>query len=216
MRTQNNYFDTRFSFDARRDAVWGQIVKYLQRYIPSTDKVIELGTGYGSFINQVRAGEKHALDISDVSREHLDQDVIFHPGSSCNMKDIPSSYFDCVFASNLLEHLTEEELQTTLLEVRRVLKEGGKFIVLQPNFRYSYKVYFDDYTHKQVFTHFSLANLLQERGFAITKILPRFIPFSMKSSIPKSVFLVWLYLRIPFKPFAGQMLILSKKAEGRS
>lgn len=211
MGENKSYFETRFCFDAQRELVWKQIVKYLQRYIPLYAKVLDIGAGYHNFINNIKAQEKHALDISDISKDSVNKDVNFYLDSACEMKCIKSSYFDFIFASNLLKHLSCEELKATLFQVKRVLKNKGRFIILQPNFRYCYKVYFDDYSHKQVFTHLSLSNLLEENGFRVIKVLPRFIPFSMKSQLPKVGFLVWLYLRIPFKPFGGQMLILAEK-----
>lgn len=211
MDTNKTYFETRFRFDAQREVVWEQIVKYLQRFIPLSAKVLDIGSGYGNFINNIKAQERHALDIADISKSNVAKNVVFYLDSSCEMKGVKSSYFDFVFASNLLEHLSCLELKDTLVQVKRVLKTGGRFIILQPNFRYCYKVYFDDYTHKQVFTHLSLSNLLEENGFRVIKVLPRFIPFSMKSQFPKFGFLVWLYLRMPLKPFGGQMLMIVEK-----
>ncbi len=38
----------------------------------------------------------------------------------------------------------------------------------------------------------------------------RFLPFSMRSRVPKWPWLVRLYLRLPFKPMAGQMLLVAR------
>lgn len=205
------YFDTRFSFDSKRELVWRYIVNYLQRYVPESLKILDVGSGYCNFINNIRAAEKHALDISEIPKSYAHKDVIFHLGSLTKMADIADSYFDIVFASNILEHLSHEELKAAIFEIKRVLKKGGRLIVIQPNFKYSYKIYFDDYTHKQSFTDKSLCNFLEENGFIIFKAFPRFLPSSMNSNFPKIGFLIWLYLRSPLKPFAGQMLIIAKK-----
>lgn len=210
MENWTDYFKTRFKFDAKRELVWRHIVAYLQRYIPYSAKVLEIGAGYHNFINNIKAEEKHSLDISCITKDYAGNDVKFYLDSACRMKDIASSYFDFVFASNLLEHFSCEELVAVIFHVKRVLKNKGVFLILQPNFKYCYKVYFDDYTHKQVFTHLSLSDLLEESGFKIIKIIPRFIPFSMKARFPNFGFLVWLYLRLPIKPFGGQMVIFAE------
>ena len=44
---------------------------------------------------------------------------------------------DVVFTSNFLEHLkTKEECDAVLAEVLRILKPGGRFIIMGPNIRY--------------------------------------------------------------------------------
>jgi hypothetical protein len=117
-----------------------------------------------------------------------------------------------VFASNLFEHLTREELLTTLSGIRRILRPGGKLLVIQPNFRYAYASYFDDYTHIGIFTDISLADLLSTSGFHIDKVMPRFLPFSLRGHGPKWPWLLRLYLSLPYRPMAGQMYIACSKA----
>jgi ubiquinone/menaquinone biosynthesis C-methylase UbiE len=208
---KKTYFNTRFSFNAKRDKVWKYICGYLQRFIPENSKVLDIGCGYFNFINNIKAAQKHALDNAQQVVNFASKDVIFHLGSTSEMKDIASDYFNIIFASNILEHLSAEELKAAISQIKRVLKKDGKIIIIQPNFKYSYKVYFDDHTHKQIFTDESLCNLLEENGFVIFRAFPRFLPFSMNSNFPKIGFLIWLYLRSPLRPFAGQMLIIAKK-----
>ncbi len=205
------YFDTRFTYDAKRDVIWKQLCAYLQRYIPADSKVLDLGPGYCSFINNIKAQEKHALDICPEVADYTAKGVIFHVGSVCRMQGVKDGYFDIVFASNLFEHFSMEELKECLGEVKRVMSSSAKLIIIQPNFRYCYKSYFDDYTHRQVFTDVSISDFLSEQGLKATTIIPKFLPFSFKSRLPKSGWLIWSYLRSPFKPFAGQMLVISQK-----
>ncbi|MCW5849936.1 MAG: hypothetical protein KIT87_07615, partial [Anaerolineae bacterium] len=61
--TAQDYFDARFTADPQRDALWRPVCEYLQPYIPPSGRVLDLGAGYCSFINQVQAAEKHALDL---------------------------------------------------------------------------------------------------------------------------------------------------------
>ena len=92
----------------------------------------------------------------------------------------------------------------------RLLKPEGRLIVIQPNFRYASKQYFDDYTHRAVFTDVSLPNLLRAHGFQIDHVQPRFLPYSMRHSrLPIRPWSVRAYLASPIKPFAGQMLVIA-------
>jgi SAM-dependent methyltransferase len=207
-----NYHESRFTYDARRDRVWREVCRYLQRrHVPPTARVLELGAGYCHFINNIVAAERHALDLFPRLSEYAGPGVIAHVGECTSLDSFEDGSFDVVFASNLFEHLDRDELTRTLAEVRRVLSPLGRLVLIQPNFKYCYADYFDDYTHKFVFTHVSLCDLLLSEGFGIRTVVPRFLPFSMKARVPKAGWLVRLYLASPYRPTAGQMLVVATR-----
>lgn len=204
------YFSSRFRFDRRRTTVWKSIAGYLQSEISPDSVILDIGAGYCDFINNIKAEEKHALDIEDI-KKFANKDVIVHIQSCKNLKNFDSEYFDVVFSSNFFEHLFKEEFEKVLYEINRIMKKRGRLIIIQPNFKYSYREYFDDYTHVLIFTEIGLCDALRSAGFSILKCTPRFLPFSMKSRLPKLRIFVDLYLRLPIKPFAKQMLIIAQK-----
>jgi SAM-dependent methyltransferase len=205
-----DYFQTRFAFDPRRDRIWKVICRYLQQFVPAHSRLLDLGAGYCSFANHIVAPEKHALDVWPGFVRFALPGIHTHVGNCENLGFFLSSYFDFVFASNLLEHLSSPAVERTLLEVRRVLKPSGIFLIIQPNFRFCYRRYFDDYTHITIFTDLGLADLLSSCKFFVERVEPRFLPLSFNSALPKWKLLVALYLRMPFRPFASQMLVLSR------
>ena len=87
------------------------------------------------------------------------------------------------------------------------MKPGATLTIVQPNFKYCAHEYFDDYTHVSIYTDKGLCDLLAANGFTIVRCMPRFMPFSIKGSLPVHPWLIRLYLLSPFKPFAKQMLI---------
>lgn len=206
---RNKYFKFCFKKCPERDKVWKVIIGYLQRYIPPSAKILDLGAGYCNFINNVKAREKYAIDLFEDIEKYAAKDVIIYKQSITKMNNLESSYFDIVFASNIFEHLSNEELQNVLLQIKRILNPDGKLIVIQPNFRNSFKVYFDDYTHQQIFTAVGFSGLLETSGFTIQLRKDRFLPFSMKAKLPKNPFLAKLYLHSPIKPLGGQMLLVA-------
>ena len=206
-----HYFEVTYRDLQKRSGIWKAIASYLRKFIPRESVVLDLGAGYCGFINQIEAREKHAIDQSDTVRKHAAPDVKTVVGDVSDLSAFANGTFDVVFASNLLEHLDDDVLGRTLAEVRRVLKSGGRFIAMQPNFAHAYRNYFDDFTHRRIFTHISLRDVLRVNGFEVVRIMSKFTPYSMRSSFPAHPLLVKLYLHSPFKPFAGQMLLVARK-----
>ncbi len=68
-----------------------------------------------------------------------------------------------------------------------------------------------DYTHVKAFSHVSLADFVVSRGFALAAVEKRFLPLTLKSRLPKSYWLTRLYLSLPWRPMAGQMLVVATK-----
>lgn len=204
----NNYHKSRFKFDPGRFKVWQAITEYLQPYVGDNKTVLDLGSGYGDFINQIKAKRKYALDIGPDVKEHINEDVIFINKPSSSLDDIPPNSLDVVFSSNLMEHLDRPELDKTMKAVSKRMKNNGVLILIGPNFRYAYDSYFDDYTHKTIFTHVSLADAMFEYGFHPTKVVPKFLPLTLKSRLPKSYFLTKTYLNSPVRPLGKQMLLI--------
>jgi ubiquinone/menaquinone biosynthesis C-methylase UbiE len=204
------YHDTHFSFDPGRKRVWKAITEDIQKYLNDDESILDLGCGYGDFINQISAIRKLAVDIEDMS-PHLDPDVEFRQGDVRKLNFIADNSLSAVFCSNLLEHLNRDGVDSTVSEIIRVLKAGGFLICIQPNFRLCYKRYFDDYTHLTIFTDVSLCGLLAAHGLTVKKIIPRYLPFSMRGSMPKSYWLTKAYLLLRPGIMAGQMMILANK-----
>jgi ubiquinone/menaquinone biosynthesis C-methylase UbiE len=214
--SQDPYYASRYVFDPKRKIVWKEIVKFLQKFVSTNGTVLDLGAGYCDFINNISAGEKYAVDISPELEKYAGKNIKKINSPAWNLSAILDESVDVVFASNLLEHLAEEELQKTASEIKRVLKPTGKLILMQPNYRLSAKKYFDDPTHKKIFDDISLENFLISRDFRIIKKMPRFLPFSMRSNsslIPNFLlpFVVRIYIRSPIKPLASQMLFVAEK-----
>lgn len=187
------------------------ICHYLQKYVPPDAAVMDIGAGYCDFINNIRAKVKYAVDCNADAEEFCNKDVHFI-NSDINDLEIKTR-LDVVFMSNLLEHFTDIQLEKLFYKLSDLLNQNGKIILIQPNYYYSYRSYWDDYTHVKAFTHNSLSDYCVSRGYEVIHAEKRFLPFTMKSHLPKSYFLTWLYLKLPYRPCAGQMLLVLKKGD---
>lgn len=204
------YHRVRFPYDPRRATVWRSICRYLQRYVRPDEPLLDLGAGYGEFSRFIRSGKKWALD------ENPELASFWPPGVHALIQSallpipLESDSLGTVFASNFFEHFTIDECRSILAELSRVLRPGGRLVVVQPNFRLEPRRYYDDYTHKTAFTHVGFADLLRSVGWRIVHQEPRFIPFSMNMGVPKFGWLVAAYLATPFRLFAGQFLVVAE------
>lgn len=204
------YFDVVMRYDPRRKIVWREIAKFVQRFISADAAVLELGAGYCDFINHIVCGRKYVLDINPNVGKYADGSVEIVIGSCLELEKVRTSRLDVIFASHLLEHLERREIITLLRKCKERLQGGGKLILLQPNYRYAYREYFDDYTHVTPLDHMSLGQMLEVCGFTIVTMQPRFLPYSMNSGLPTTSWMVYLYLRLPFKIFAKQMFCVAE------
>ncbi|TSC70621.1 MAG: type 11 methyltransferase [Parcubacteria group bacterium Gr01-1014_46] len=207
------YYKSRYVWDNDREVVWKEIVRYLSSFLPIDGTVMDIGAGYCDFINNVNSKNRIALDYSPDLKNYAKEGVRIVNSSVTDMSAVGDATVDVVFASNLFEHLSDGELETTMGEIKRVLKKGGRLILMQPNYRLSYKTYFDDHTHKKVFSDVSLETFLLSHGMEIELKKPKFLPFSLKSRpsfIPVFPVLIRAYLNSPWKPLAGQMLFIAK------
>jgi SAM-dependent methyltransferase len=202
------YHETRLAYDARRDVLWKTLcAAFFQGLAPPDGCVLELGAGYGHFINHIRCTRRIALDRWEGMMQYLAPGVEGHLGDVTDLRAIVPRSVDFVFASNLFEHLTQSDFASVLEQLREKLKPGGTLNILQPNYRFAYREYFDDYTHVAVYSDRSLTDFLAARGYRVIDCRPRFLPLTVKSRLPVSPLLIRLYLALPFKPLGKQMLI---------
>lgn len=206
----SDYHSTRLREDSRRDVLWSVLGPYLQKYVPSGGSVLDFGAGYCGFINAISGGSKFAYDQWDGIREHAGKDVVCLTGEYRVLETLGAGSLDVVFASNVFEHFATAELEEVMGLLRRLLKPGGIVICLQPNYYYAYRQYFDDYTHKSVWTHRSLPDFLQVCGFEVPHVEKAFLPLTLKSRMPVHPLLIKAYLTSPIKPMAGQMLVIGR------
>ena len=210
MNATNPYIG-RYPNVAYRKRVWREIVRAVSLDAPKAESVLELGAGYCDFINQIRAARKYALDANPDVADYCMPDVRFLHQPAGSPIEIPHRSVDVVLASNLLEHLSDRQRSDLFDQFENLLNERGKIILIQPNYYYCYREYWDDFTHVKAFSHVSLTDFLLSRGYKIVRAEKRFLPFSFKSALPKSYWITRLYLLSSWRPFAKQMLIVAER-----
>lgn len=199
----------------KRRAVWRVLCEsFFSKIIPGDATVLDLACGYGEFINQIRAGRKYAVDLNQDTPRHLNPDVHFLHASALDLSGLPQGEIDVVFTSNSLEHFHDKkELDILFGEVWKLLKPGGKFVIVGPNVRYAYREYWDFYDHYLPLSHLSLVEGLMLARFQPERVVARFLPYSMQGRRPTADFLIRAYLAFPFawRFFGKQFLVIARK-----
>ncbi len=198
MSDVKNIYQRRFGEDVEfRDRMYKVLCEdFFQKYVPADSTVLDIAAGYCEFINNIKGGKKIAIDINPDVKNYAGSDVEVHICPSTDMKEIQRESVDTAFTSNFFEHLTRDDIVRTIREVHRVLKKGGSFLILQPNYRYCYKDYWMFFDHITALDHRSISEALEVNGFEVVECRARFLPYTTKSRLPKSMFLIKLYLKI--------------------
>ncbi len=200
---------------AYRDKVWKVLTReFFSRWVKSDDAVLDLGCGYGEFINNIPAVRKLAMDLNPDAPAHLAKAVEFLHQDCSAPWPLADNSLDVVFTSNFFEHLPDKEcLNLTLRQALRCLKPGGRLIAVGPNIKYLHGEYWDFYDHHVYLTETSLGEAMEIEGYQIEIITPRFLPFTMVAAPEYPMFFVRLYVALPWLwRFRGkQFLVVARK-----
>lgn len=200
---------------ARKHAIWkGLCSDFFSRYVRPDDTVVDIGAGYCEFINNIRAATKIAVDLNPGMRRFAASDVRIINESCTAIEQLASGSVDVVFMSNFLEHLPSKQLVLdTFREAHRILRDGGRVIVLQPNIRFLPGEYWDYFDHYTPLTDRSLVEGLQLAGFEPEVVIPRFLPYTTKSRLLQGTAFVKLYLKVPlvWRLLGKQALVVAVK-----
>jgi hypothetical protein len=209
--TPADYHGSRLVADARRDVLWQSLWRYcFSDMVGPDDCVLDLGAGYCNFINAVVARRRIAVDSWAEFPTYLAPGIEHRVGSVTNLDFLEDGAVDFAFASNLFEHLTKTDFAALLKALRHKLSPRGALTIVQPNYRYAFREYFDDFDHKSVYTHISLPDYLTANSYDVFRVEPRFLPLTMKGRLPVKPFLIRAWLASPIKPLGKQMLVRAR------
>jgi SAM-dependent methyltransferase len=207
-------YDRRFAaHEDYRFRVWTVLTQqFFQRYIDPSSAVLELGCGWGEFINQIRAGSKYGIDLNPSSPSHLNADVTFFHQDCAQQWPVPDGSLDVVFTSNFFEHLPDKRsLGRTFAEAFRCLRPGGRIICLGPNIRTLPGAYWDFWDHYLPLTEHSMAEGLELAGFRVAECRARFLPYTMARDSRGPIWMLPIYLKMPalWAIFGRQFLVVA-------
>lgn len=205
-------FDRRAAY---RQRLWQALVTHhFQRLIPASATVLDLGCGYGEFINHIRCARKLGMDLNPRARQQLHPDVELIEQDCATTWPLPDASLDVVFSSNFFEHLPDKlALRNTIREAARCLRPGGQLIALGPNIKYVQGAYWDFWDHFLCLTEMSLGEALENNGYRVVQSIPRFLPYTSVNAPEYPAAFVRLYLALPFfwRFFGKQFLVVAQR-----
>lgn len=125
--------------------------------------LLDLGGGWGA---HARIAADLGFDVISLDREPATAAVNYE---ICDIAKDPfpvaDSSIDVVFSKSVIEHFYVRELPHIMGEVLRVLKPGGVFVVLTPDWEYNMREFYKVFTHVTPYTKDSLLQCFRMYGF---------------------------------------------------
>ena len=203
------------SEQAARHEVWRVLVDvWFRRYLVDVESVLDLGAGWGHFVNQVDVPRRYAIDLNPDAPQRLDAGVELVATDAVEEWPVADDSLDLVFSSNFLEHLPGREAVSTVLDhAYRCLRPGGRIVLLGPNIRYMAGAYWDFFDHVVPLSERSLAEALAVSGFRVDEVIGRFLPATMAGRRVPPSFVIEAYLRLrpAWRLLGKQFLVVASK-----
>ncbi len=136
----------------------------------------ELGFGNGAFAGYVRArgGEYVGSEVNAglVERAVNIGITAFEGGVAQALRDIGPASFDAFVAFDVLEHLDVAAIQSTVADVKMLLKPGGVFLARVPSgdSPFGRAVFHGDLTHLTALGSSAVRQLAAQSGFDVVEI----------------------------------------------
>jgi SAM-dependent methyltransferase len=183
---------------AGREAVWRVLVDaWFSRYVDGAQAVLDLGCGWGAFVNRVAVPRRYGIDLNADAARHLDGDVVLFHQSAADPWPLPDGSLDLVFTSNFLEHLpSRDAVLAALHEAFRCLRPGGRIVCLGPDIRYAKGHYWNFFDHVIPLTARSLSEAVELAGFRLERVIDRFLPYTLAGRRSPPAFAIRAYLRL--------------------
>ena len=167
-----SYFDLRnISSDYYQNY---QIPVYLHKILGElrfNSKIMDYGSGFGQFLDTLKKTGFENICGVDIDQQALEFSGKSHQVYDCRKigwDDELKNSFDLIIMSHVLEHFPKDEMISRLTEIRQLLKDDGKIVIMVPNAQSNTGAYwaYEDFTHHYLFTSGSIYYVLKAAGFS--------------------------------------------------
>jgi len=175
-----------------------RLEKSFRRFLPK-DKaavIIDAGCGYGAavwWLHQLGYSNAEGIDVSPELIETA-RTLGIAKVNEANLVTFLAQHadtYDLIFARDVLEHFSKDEIVENLDLMYGALKQGGTLVIQAPNGESPFggRIRYGDFTHETAFTSSSLSQLLLMSGFVTVRTYPVQPPVVGLKSLVR--FLMW-------------------------
>lgn len=163
----NSYLDTIYNEDRTPKTNYPyELASYLSHRfsLKRNGKLLELAPGRGDFLLAFKRLGFECQGIDKEIHSALAKEVkLSRADLGKERLPFPDNTFDVVYHKSLIEHFYSP--QHLMEETRRVLKPGGKAVILTPDWRSAMKIFYEDITHCRPYDTTALKDTLTMHGF---------------------------------------------------
>jgi SAM-dependent methyltransferase len=151
---------------------------WIRRHLPrSSGPLLEVGCGIGALFDlfgpTLTVGvDGSAAGLRETRKRHPSAALVCGDAAELPFAD---GHFDAVMLQHVIEHL--QDAQAACEEWFRVLKSGGRLLLLTPNRLFSDPTAFEDDTHVRILRHDELAAMVEEAGFEVLDLRTLGLPW---------------------------------------
>lgn len=184
--------------------------------LPIVKRVREIVVEYtveGARVLEVGAGAREMeRTIKGAAREVMYESCDIDRRGRHDYYDLASAVgpYDAVFALEVIEHLSLEEIGPWLIRLREILAEGGMLVLSTPNTYYP-PAYLRDATHRTPLCYDELAALVELAGFEVLRIV-RVYHDPVHRKLLRRYLLGWLFRAIGID-FARQIVLVARRPQ---
>jgi hypothetical protein len=172
----------------------------LLEHVRDAATVLEIGAGDRSM------GTFLLYRVPEISYQSMDID----PEGQHDYRTLESiaQSFDVIYALEVIEHLSLDEIRSWLRCIRGLLTERGAFVLSTPNTFYP-PAYLRDATHRTPLCYDELAGLLTAAGFEVESVV-RIYNDPVSRMILRRFLFGWLFRLIGID-FARQIVVVARR-----
>jgi len=180
------------------------LVNYIVKQYKLNGKVLDVMCGRGEHAQALQnAGlETWCVDMSENAAGSFDNREDRLRIADMNLDKMPyeDESFDVIWCKSAIEHVNADHL---LGEFRRILKPGGKAVILTTDWYYMFRIHYIDHTHGYgtPWMRQSLRSIFTAYGFDISHVDNfLYLPFTWKKGLMGTLgrFFCWLIRLFPY------------------